>query len=71
MEGGRIDHAHHETKFNIAFQEVLDFEEAIKVALKATDPKDTLMITTADHSHTLTIGGYPVRGNPLHGYLKN
>jgi len=28
------------------------------------------MVTTADHSHVFTIGGYPTRGNPIFGLVK-
>lgn len=68
VEGGRIDHAHH---FGNAYRSLLDtvaLADAVQVAVEATDPGDTLVMVTADHSHTLTISGYPQRGNPILGY---
>jgi alkaline phosphatase len=36
-----------------------------------TDPRDTLIIVTADHSHVFTIAGYPHRGNDILGLVKD
>jgi alkaline phosphatase len=67
VEGGRIDHAHHAGNAARALEEADQFDQAIKTALEMTNPDDTLIIVTADHSHTLTISGYAKRGNPILG----
>lgn len=67
VEGGRIDHAHHENWANLALRETIAFDKAIEAALNMVDPQETLVIVTADHAHTLTINGYPQRGNPIFG----
>ena len=41
--------------------------DAVRVAMEKTSAEDTLIVVTADHSHTLTISGYPKRGNPILG----
>jgi alkaline phosphatase len=67
IEGGRIDHAEHETNAARALEEARQFNEAVKVVVQMTNPDDTLVVVTADHSHTMTIAGYPKRDNPILG----
>lgn len=67
IEGGRIDHGHHQTKAGYALDETLEFDDAIKTALEMTNEEDTLIVVTADHAHTMSIAGYPGRGNPILG----
>ncbi len=70
VEGGRVDHALHEGDAHRALGDAEALDEAIAAAVATTDPKDTLIIVTADHSHTLIIQGYPQRGNPILGLVK-
>jgi alkaline phosphatase len=71
VEGGRIDHANHANNAAKALSDLAALDEAVKVALSMTNPKDTLVIVTADHSHGLTISGYPVRNNPILDVVRN
>lgn len=66
VEGGRIDHALHETTAKKALQDTAAFDAAIKAAIakaRSTDPelKNTLIVVTADHDHTLVLNGYAKR----------
>ncbi len=66
VEGGRIDHALHDTNAKRALQDTLAFDNAIKATIdevKKTDPelKNTLIVVTADHDHTLVLNGYAKR----------
>lgn len=66
VEGGRIDHALHETTARKALQDAAAFDDALKVAIdkmKVIDPdlKNTLIVVTADHDHTLVLNGYAAR----------
>lgn len=67
VEGGRIDHAHHAGNAYRALTETIELARAVQVARDSTKRADTLIIVTADHSHTFTIVGYPKRGNPILG----
>jgi alkaline phosphatase len=60
VEGGRIDHGHHETRARRALDETVSFNEAVEFARSQVNEEDTLILVTADHSHVLTVGGYPV-----------
>jgi alkaline phosphatase len=67
VEGGRIDHAHHYGNAYRALDETVAMADAVRVATELTSADDTLILVTADHSHTLTFVGYPQRGNPILG----
>ncbi len=70
VEGGRIDHAHHGGNAKRALLETIEMAKAVKKAYEMSNPENTLIIVTADHSHTLTIAGYPHRGNDILGLVK-
>lgn len=67
VEGGRIDHAHHVNNAHRALTNTIEFANAIRVAHEMTDPRETLIIVTADHGHAMGFGGYAERGNPVTG----
>ena len=69
VEGGRIDHGHHDGRAGYALTETQAFSEAIEAALSMVDLTETLVLVTADHSHVFTIGGYVTRGNPILGLV--
>jgi len=70
VEGGRIDHAHHFGNAYRALTDTVAMADAVDQAVSMVDLKDTLILVTADHSHTLTISGYPKRGNPILGKVE-
>lgn len=70
VEGGRIDHAHHSGNAFRALDETIALSDAVRVATEMTSPQDTLILVTADHSHTMTFAGYPIRGNPILGKVR-
>jgi len=66
VEGGLIDLALHDTVAKRALQEVVSFDNTIKATIaqmRALDPdlKNTLIVVTADHDHTLLLNGYSPR----------
>jgi alkaline phosphatase len=69
VEGGRIDHALHATLAKRALQETVSYNAALKAAIdkmQKIDPglKNTLIVATADHDHTLLLNGYSPRTGP-------
>lgn len=60
VEGGRIDHGHHETRAKYALDETLEFAKAIEAAVAKVNLEETLIVVTADHAHAMTISGYAV-----------
>ncbi len=69
VESGRIDHGHHAGQAGYALEEAVEFANAIRWAIENTDPDETLILVTADHSHVFTMSGYPKRGNDILGLV--
>jgi len=69
LAGARIDHGHHDNLAKKALHEVVEMERAVQVALELTSQNDTLIVTTADHSHPFSITGYQARGTDIFGGL--
>ena len=70
VEGGRIDHAHHDGNAYRALTDTIAMSDAVEVADQLTSADDTLILVTADHAHTLSFVGYPERGNPILGTIR-
>ena len=69
VEGGRIDHGHHDGKPGYALTETQALNEAVEAVISLVDLDETLVLVTADHSHVFTMGGYTTRGSPILGYV--
>ncbi|XP_019388076.1 PREDICTED: intestinal-type alkaline phosphatase-like [Crocodylus porosus] len=67
VEGGRIDHGHHDGVAKAALTEAVEFDQAIQRAGELTDEAKTLTVVTADHSHVFSFGGYTLRGSSIFG----
>ncbi|XP_027541577.1 intestinal-type alkaline phosphatase-like [Neopelma chrysocephalum] len=67
VEGGRIDHGHHDGAAQKALTEAVEFDRAIERAGVLTDEAQTLTVVTADHSHVFSFGGYTLRGSSIFG----
>jgi len=76
VEGGKIDHALHDTNAKRALVDTIAFDDAIKAVLdkmRVLDPglRNTLIVVTADHDHTIVMNGYAKRGNPILDIVRN
>jgi alkaline phosphatase len=67
VEGARIDMANHAGNAYRALTDTIALSDAVRAATEATSADDTLILVTADHSHTLAFSGYGRRGNPILG----
>lgn len=70
VEGGRVDHAHHNGNAYRALTEAIELSNAVRTAVAKVNLEETLIIVTADHSHTFNIVGYPMRGNNIMGLVR-
>jgi alkaline phosphatase len=70
VEGGRIDHAHHNGNAFRALTDTIELSNAVRAATAKVNLDKTLIVVTADHSHTLTIQGYALRGNNILGLTR-
>lgn len=70
VEGGRIDHASHDGNAYRALKDTVALSDAVRAAVSKVNLDETLIIVTADHSHTLFIQGYPARGNNILGLVR-
>ncbi len=70
IEAGKIDHAHHDGNAYRALTEAIELSNSVRTAKNKINLDETLIIVTADHSHTMTFSGYPSRGNNIMGLVR-
>ncbi|CAK1587354.1 unnamed protein product [Parnassius mnemosyne] len=71
VEGGRIDHAHHSNRVELALDETIEFSAAVARATELLSEEDSLIIVTADHAHVMAFNGYTHRGGDILGPSDN
>ncbi|XP_045521928.1 membrane-bound alkaline phosphatase-like [Pieris brassicae] len=67
VEGGRIDHAHHENQATLALDETIELSAAVARASELLDETDSLLVVTSDHAHVMAFNGYTHRGGDVLG----
>ena len=70
VEGGRIDHSHHDGSAFRALTETIELSNAVRAVASKVNLDETLIIVTADHSHAFVMSGYPYRGNNILGLVR-
>ncbi len=71
VESASIDKWHHHNNAYRALTDVDELSKAVQKAMAMTDPDDTLIIVTADHSHGLVISAGSTREEPIMGLVRN
>jgi len=71
VESASIDKWHHANNAYRALTDVDELSKAVQAAMDKTDPNDTLIIVTADHSHGLVISAGSSREEPITGLVRN
>ncbi|XP_037956287.1 membrane-bound alkaline phosphatase [Teleopsis dalmanni] len=71
VEGAKIDMAHHDTRAQKSLEDTAEFARAVQLARNMTSISDTLIVVTSDHSHTMTINGFPYRKQNIFGLAPN
>nr|AFH96950.1 alkaline phosphatase [Spodoptera exigua] len=67
VEGGRIDHGHHDNFAELALDETLEMDKAVARAAELLSEDDSLIVVTADHAHVMAFNGYSRRGHDILG----
>ena len=70
VEAGRVDHAHHGSNAYRALADAQEYAQAVAAAVEMTNERDTLIIVTADHGHTMSFQGYPRKGANILGAVE-
>lgn len=71
VEAGKVDHAHHGGNAYRALSDTQEYAQAVAAARALTNEKDTLIVVTADHGHTMAFQGYPIKGNDIFGLVSD
>lgn len=70
VEAGRIDHAHHYNNAYRALHDAVEMSRAVAQAMAMTSEQDTLIVVSADHSHSFALAGYPAKGNGVFDWVR-